>query len=341
MIEFVCPGTHAVLRREGDRLVSTNKSYPIIEGIPRFIESEDYAESFGIQWSIYTDTQLDSHTGTEISRARLERCLGTTIESVQGKTVLEAGCGAGRFTELLVRAGARVHAIDMSRAVEANRQNVGDQPNYRIAQADMLHPPFPPESFALVLCLGVLQHTPSPEASIRSLWSMVRSGGELVIDHYSWTLSRVTKLDTFLRPLLKRMPPRRAHRVTDRLVRVFFPLHWAVRNVVPAQMLLSRVSPVQVYFRAYPELSREEHYEWARLDTFDHLTDRYKRLRTKRQIHRCLAGLGALDIAVWRGGNGIEARCRKGGGPAGRPITPDLLRAGAEGEAQDSAATSS
>ena len=51
-----------------------------------------------------------------------------------GGSLLEAGCGAGRFTELMVDAGAFVHAFDLSSAVEANRHNIGDQPNYRVDQ---------------------------------------------------------------------------------------------------------------------------------------------------------------------------------------------------------------
>jgi SAM-dependent methyltransferase len=37
-----------------------------------------------------------------------------------------------------------------------------------------------------VICLGVLQHTPSPEESMKSLFDMVRPGGAMVIDHYPW-----------------------------------------------------------------------------------------------------------------------------------------------------------
>src|SRR6187397_1731582 len=48
----------------------------------------------------------------------------------RGRVVLEAGCGAGRFTELLLAGGARVVAFDLSRAVEANRENCGHWPEH-------------------------------------------------------------------------------------------------------------------------------------------------------------------------------------------------------------------
>lgn len=287
-------------------------TYPIVDGIPRFVDSALYAAAFGFQWQSHSETQLDSKTGWSISRDRLERCIGAPLASIDGLRVLEAGCGAGRFTELLVEAGAVVHSIDMSQAVEVNRANIGDRENYVVAQADLTLPPFPPASFDLVVCLGVLQHTPSPAASIAALWRMVKPGGRLVIDQYRWSLSIVTKIaDPILRPVLKRMAPDRSKRVTDALTRWFFPVHWAIKGVPLAQPVFSRISPVLVYFTSFPQLSKEEHYEWARLDTYDHLTDYYKRLCTAGKISRTLTKLGATDISVRSERDVVGASCTK------------------------------
>ena len=312
MVPFVAPDSGATLRRNGNALVGgAGERVPIVAGVPRFVANGAYAESFGLQWSIHTRTQLDSHTRAGLSAERLERCLGVAPARLAGVPVLEAGCGAGRFTELLVRAGALVHALDLSSAVDANRRNIGERPNYVVAQADLLRPPFPAGSFDVVLCLGVLQHTPSPESSVRALWRMVKPGGLLVVDHYTWSVSRVTKLAPLYRAVLKRLPPAVAKRITDAAVDAFFPLHWWVRNVPVAQRFLSRVSPCLAYCHHHPEMRRALHQDWARLDTFDELTDRYKHLRTAGQIRRLLERLGGRDVVVARGGNGIEARCRK------------------------------
>lgn len=314
ILPFVSPDSGAPLRRENQHLVSeAGTRFPIIRGIPRFVPTSGYAASFGLQWNIHTQTQLDSHTGAGLSAKRLERCLGFPATRLAGHTVLEAGCGAGRFTELLVGAGALVHAVDLSDAVDANRRNIGDAPNYTVAQADLLRPPFAAESFDLVLCLGVLQHTPSPEASVRALWRMVKPGGLLVLDHYTWSLSRITKLAPLYRAVLKRLPPPRAKRVTDALVRAVFPLHWRVRRLPWLQRLLSRVSPCLAYCHLYPQLDRAFHEDWCRLDTFDELTDRYKHLRTARQIRRLLLSLGGRDAAVARRSppGVVEGRCRR------------------------------
>ena len=293
-------------------------SYQVVGGIPRFVTTESYAAGFGLQWTIHSQTQLDSHSGRDVSRSRLEQSLGMPVSQTRGLRVLEVGCGAGRFTELLVEAGAIVHAVDLSRAIDVNRKNVGAAPNYICAQADLRRLPFPPQSFDLVMGLGVFQHTPSPEDSIEAAWGLVRPGGMLVLDHYTWTLSRLTRLDSLLRPIVKRMRPVAAKRLTDRIVAVFFPLHWKLRNSRPQiggipvlQMLLSRVSPMSWNYPVSPHMPREYHHDSSRLDTFDHLSDRYKRLRTPRQIRNHLVRLGAAQVIVTRGGNGIEARCRR------------------------------
>ncbi len=316
MIPFVAPSSGRQLRRDENFFVSdAGERFPIVNSIPRFVSSESYAAAFGLQWKLHARTQLDSHTGRPISRQRLESCLGEPLESLRGLDVLEAGCGAGRFTELLVAGGAQVHAVDLSQAVEANRENVGSHENYVVAQADMRALPFPPASFDVVLCLGVLQHLPSPERGIEDLWAMVEPGGLLVIDHYRLdprqVVGKLTRFHTLYRLILRELPPARAKRITDRATDAFFPLHWAFRDSRIAQLALNRVTPCPFYYTTFPELSRDQHREWSRLDAFDTLTDRYKHLRTVGQIQRFLTRLGAQEVWAAKGWNGVQARARK------------------------------
>ena len=244
-----------------------------------------------------------------ITLERLERCLGFPVADLRGKTVLEVGCGAGRFTELLVKSDALVHSIDLSHAVEANKQNIGDKPNYRIAQAGAYEIPFPDQVFDVVICLGVVQHTPSSEKTIEALWQKVKPGGMLVIDHYRWRLAYYGNLRFVYRELFRKMKPEKSQRIIHRLVNIFFPLHWAFKNNKVLYWLLIRFTPLFEYVREYPHLSKEVHKEWSRMDTYDGLTDYYKHLRTPAQINRILEQLGGKKIWINQGGNGVEARC--------------------------------
>jgi SAM-dependent methyltransferase len=290
---------------------ASGESFPVVNGIPRFVARDNYAQAFGLQWKAFARTQLDSFNGTSISKDRLERCLGSKVEDLAGMNVLEVGCGAGRFTELLVKGGAHVHSIDLSEAVEVNKENIGGAEHYTVAQASVFDMPFPDTAFDVVICLGVIQHTPSSERTIEALWEKVKPGGLLVIDHYKWRLGYYANLAPVYRFFLKRMPPDKSKRKVDALVDFYFPLHWKLRNNRAGEWLLHRISPLLVYTREFPDKDRVFQYEWSKLDTYDSLTDFYKHLKTPGQIRRILSRLGGRDIWINLGGNGVEARCRK------------------------------
>ena len=312
MIDFVSPQSGKKLTAQHSELISeTGEQFPVVNGIPRFVPQDNYASAFGLQWKNFAKTQLDSFNGTKISQERLERCLGFPIEELKGKNLLEVGSGAGRFTELFVKGGANVHTIDLSVAVEVNKENIGSAVNYKIAQASVYELPFAKESFDVVICLGVIQHTPSSEKTIDALWQMVKPGGLLVIDHYIWRINYYFNPATYYRLVLKELKPQTSKKIVDALVNFFFPLHWAFRNIAPLEWLLKRVSPLITFMKPHPELSRQEHFEWARLDTYDSLTDYYKHLRTPEQIKAELEKLGAKNIWLNKGGNGVEARAEK------------------------------
>lgn len=311
---YACPvhGTSLSTIDAGVLVCAQGCKYPVGKGIARFVPQDNYAAAFGLQWLEYPRTQLDSYSGVPVSRRRLQRCFGEEAwAQLQGARVLEAGCGAGRFTEVLLQQGASVESIDLSEAVLANAANFPPGPRHRIAQADILALPFEPGQFDFVLCIGVLQHTPSPEKSIEALARQVRPGGVLVIDHYAPTLSWYTKTAPLFRVFLRRMGPERGLRATKNIVRTFLPLHFAVRRWRVGQMLASRISPVICYYQAYPELSDRLQEEWAFLDTHDSLTDWYKHFRTAGQLHRYLAELGLEEIWTNDVGSNVEARGRR------------------------------
>src|SRR6185295_20416053 len=80
--------------------------YPIVNSIPRFVEKSNYADSFGFQWTKFRETQLDSSSGLPISADRFYSFTGWSPAQLAGKRVLDVGCGAGRFAEIALAAGA-------------------------------------------------------------------------------------------------------------------------------------------------------------------------------------------------------------------------------------------
>jgi SAM-dependent methyltransferase len=325
--ELCCP-THglALVSEEGavDLKASTRSivcqsgcRIAVVRGVPRFVGSEGYAAGFGEQWKRFRRTQLDSFTRTTISRDRLTRCLGGSLTVVRDKSVLEAGCGAGRFTEVLLESGARVFASDLSTAVEANYDNCHGAAGYFVCQADLRALPARRESFDFVICLGVIQHTPNPEHTIATLCDFVRPGGSLVIDHYVYDTDDMTPVRRRLRAFLIRKEPRSALAFVRAMVAILWPVHrmlWHLPDycwIAAGRRRCLRLSPILDYHDQYSQLGPRLLYAWAALDTHDSLTDFYKHKRTVEQIVNCLQRLGLEDVKASYAGNGVEARAIK------------------------------
>jgi hypothetical protein len=121
-------------------------------------------------------------------------------------------------------------------------------------------------------------------------------------------------LHGYLSTLLIRLSAGTAKSVTLLFTRMLLPLHrlgwsdkrgrWRVRR------FLQKYSPVIDYYEAYPQLGKRLLAEWALLDTHDTLTDHYKHFRSVEEIESCLQACGLVDLVVYYGGNGVEARAR-------------------------------
>ncbi|HEX6740282.1 MAG TPA: methyltransferase domain-containing protein, partial [Sphingomicrobium sp.] len=140
---------------------------------------------------------------------------------------------------------------------------------FPLYQASIYELPFPDGSFDKVLCLGVLQHTPDFEASVRALVAKAKPGGEIVVDFYPirgwWTKLHAKYL---LRPLARRMPHDRLLNLIERNAGWLIATH---QTLTRARLhALTRFLPLVDLEAALPKgLSAEELREWAILDTFD------------------------------------------------------------------------
>jgi SAM-dependent methyltransferase len=305
-------GERFVSDDSGGSLICRGRTVPVVGGIPRFVSSENYAASFGQQWLTFARTQLDSVSGHPISEARLFRALEDGPAWLRGKLVLEAGCGAGRFTEVLLKFGARVDSIDLSRAVEANKANCPTGPDHRVTQADICALPFPRRSYDLVLCLGVVQHTPDSGRTIRTLASYAKHGGRLVFDHYVGGIlrgpnrrfgARLVRSRVLRLPLEQRLP------YVERLVARWYPIHRALGSSRLASRILRTISPIITYHDAYP-LTEAQHREWSILDTHDSLTDVYKATLTQTEVESLVRSLQVGECHCHLSDNGVVCDCQ-------------------------------
>jgi SAM-dependent methyltransferase len=256
--------------------------YAIREFVPRFVPERNYAENFGIQWNRFRRTQLDSVSGIGISRTRFYRYSRWEQTELRGKHVLDVGCGAGRFTEIALEAGAHVVAVDYSSAVDACRANLGASENLDVVQADIFALPFVPMSFDYVYCFGVLQHTPNAAAAFASLPPQLPLGGKIAVDVYPWVARNLAWSKYWIRPLTKRLPPELLFALVERTVPAMLSISSGLARVPGIGRYLKYVVPVANYEGVYG-LSNQQLREWATLDTFDMLApahDHPQRLST-------------------------------------------------------------
>jgi SAM-dependent methyltransferase len=284
----------------------TREPLSVADGVPCFVGNAGYAASFGLQWRHFARTQLDSHNGSSYSRDRLCATAGwDSLPDLSGRRVLEAGSGAGRFTEVLAQTGAEVWSFDYTEAALVNHRNNGGRRNVRIFRADLYSIPLPPASFDIVCCLGVLQHTPDVRRSFRSLAEMVAPGGLLVVDAYSRALRQRLHWKYLLRPFTTRMAPERLFDLCQRRVPRLMPAAAWLRRLAPPLVRL-----VPIMDMSNRRLPAEIQKEWCILDTFDALAAAYDQPQSARTLRRWYAEAGFEQVQV-RDGTIVRARGRR------------------------------
>ena len=99
--------------------------FPIIGGVPRIAQLDNYTSSFGMQWNQFDIIQLDRETdGHNISHQRFFAETNWNAQDLSEKNILEVGSGAGRFSKVVLEStSATLYSIDYSDAVTANFKN--------------------------------------------------------------------------------------------------------------------------------------------------------------------------------------------------------------------------
>lgn len=287
----------------GDRIV------PLRGGALRFRQDSGYNESFALQWNRFKTNQIDAVNGTRLSMKRFAET-GWDLHDLEGKTVLEAGCGAGRFTRILAEAGARVVAFDYSAAVDACYENNSQFDNVVFMQCDIFDMPFGPGVFDYVFCHGVLQHTPDPKGAFAALSRMVRPGGRISIDVYRKDrLIRPWKSKYLWRPLTTRMRPERLLAFLEWFIPKWLPFDTAIKRIPHLGNYLGSLIPCWNYFNR--DLSPEQKVAWAIMDTFDALAPTYDKPVRLSEVHKWFAGPEWVEADIRPGANGVVGNGRR------------------------------
>jgi 2-polyprenyl-3-methyl-5-hydroxy-6-metoxy-1,4-benzoquinol methylase len=273
-----------------------------------FVPGSHYAQNFGKQWTRFRDIQLDSVNGTSISKAYLEKLIGMPVRSLKGKTVLEVGAGAGRFTEYLVRHAQLVVAVDLSEAIFVNAA-LGAA-NLVAVQANLLEMPPMKMRFDMVYCRGVLQHTPDPVRSMAQLHRWVKPGGTVVFDIYAPGSLGKLGAKYVLRPIVQRLFTYESFsKFIERYAAPILRLRWNLKPLLPGKThkLLDFVLPVYDYRGTHP-LKDDQLIEWGKLDTLDAFFARFDNPMTSKAVLCALRKMGVQVLSADRQLNFFRTR---------------------------------
>lgn len=183
------------------------KVYPIVRGIPRFLpdafdqhieftkkyydeiskhettvsnkDKEHFIRmfkktqgTFGRQWKTWGRSErIYGYTDEEAKKWFLTDLTAKDIDAeyFNGKTVLEVGCGHGRFVKILNGLCDEYVALDLGPSVELAYEITRDNPKVHIVQGNAMFPPLKNEKFDYVWSHGVLHHTPSTKGAFKAV----------------------------------------------------------------------------------------------------------------------------------------------------------------------------
>src|SRR5690606_16199441 len=100
--------------------------------------------------------------------------------SLEGRTVLDVGCGGGILAESMAVAGAKVTGIDLAerslKIAKLHGLESGVAVDYQTISAEDMAAKHP-GSFDVVTCMEMLEHVPDPASIVRACGQLVKPGG--------------------------------------------------------------------------------------------------------------------------------------------------------------------
>ena len=258
-----------------------SNEYPIVEDVPLFADSDKYVDTFSMEWDKHKQTQLDSVSGlTRADEMFFERT-GFTKEEIKGKLILDAGCGIGRFTEVVKKYGGNIIGIDLSNSVYFAVNNV---PDATIIQADIHNLPFKENSFDYVFSLGVIHHTSDTRKAFDCLARLVKIGGKMSVWVYSnqgWKFKVYNMVADFYRIFTTRMPKNLLYMLSHLAI----PLYY-----------IHRIPILGLFTKLFLATSMESNPEWRVLDTFDWYSPKYQTKHTYNEVTNWFYSCGFNNV---------------------------------------------
>jgi ubiquinone/menaquinone biosynthesis C-methylase UbiE len=248
--------------------------------------------SFGQEW-----TKFDSFSNEEIQRTGdmyFDIIDFTRIN--ENSTVMDVGCGTGRWTKYIAPKVKYVEAVDPSEAIFSAAALLKEQKNVRITQASTDNLPFADNSFDFVFSIGVLHHIPDTRQAMLDCVKKVRPGGLFLVylyyslDNRSSLFKLLFWFSNLIRKVVSSMPTRLKKFVCDVLaVLVYMPFVLLARlfNKMGLKKLANRV-PLSIY--------ANQTFNIIRNDSLDRFGTPLEQRFSREQIRQMMSSCGLTDI---------------------------------------------
>jgi SAM-dependent methyltransferase len=215
----------------------------------------------------------------------------------QNSSLLEVGCGSGRFLKYLsTRAGFLV-GVDPSQAIFAADKLLGKNDKIILAKASANDLPFKNESFDFVCSIGVLHHIPDTFKALHACVNKVKKGGYFYtylyynLDNRGFLFRSIYKLSGILRLVISKFPSKLKRIICDVLaVSLYMPF-------VLTNRFLKFVGVSANVRRKIPLFGYENRSFYViRNDALDRFGTPLEHRFSKRQIEEMMIKAGLTEI---------------------------------------------
>lgn len=154
---------------------------------------------------------------------------------LNGKLMLDAGCGNGSQSVAYTEFGLEVMALDLSTGLEKGYEFRNLHPSAKpdkvhFVQADLQNPPLAHDLFDIIHSAGVLHHTPNTEKTFRTLRPLLTDGGTFYVWLYKYE-NFVTPLVNSIRAVTTRIPAPIFAKIADITSVPFIGFCWTVNKL--------------------------------------------------------------------------------------------------------------
>jgi len=250
-------------------------------------------QSFGDEWE-----KFSSFSETEIKNIG-DEYFDIVDESIlnSNSTVLDMGCGSGRWSKYLAPNVKFIEAIDPSDAIFSATKLLSNVNNIRITQASSDNIPFNDETFDFVFSLGVLHHIPETQTALIDTVKKVKKGGHVLIylyynlDNRGVLYKALFKLSSVIRYIVAALPKWAKHIVCDFIaITVYMPL-------ILVSRIVQKMTPNKSTYQKLPlAYYVGKSFNVIRNDALDRFGTPLEQRFSKKKIKQMMEKAGLRDI---------------------------------------------